>query len=187
MSKVAVATVACAVGVGVVGCTMSGPSESASVSPSASASAVESEPAGDWQTVESDGVHLEAPSNWKVHLEDGVDHVLSTPKDDRGYRDGSGILMTGTSLATSQEELASAARDNATGDYSKLERLDDVKFGGTTFFHIRGTGEPQTYDYYGAYLGDVEVSVHWSFAVETPRKKIDAYIDQVMETFSYQS
>lgn len=192
MFKVLVAAAAVLfVGVGAAGCGSDDPSgteSTAAGSPSgdASSSAAATEPAADWQVAESDGVQLKAPSDWDVKLEDGTRYILSTPKDENGYEAGFGTLMTGSTLAMSTDDLATTSREAVIGDYSKVERLDDVKFGGTTFFHIRGTGESRTYDLYGALLGDSEVSVHWSFAGDTPRKEIDEYINQVMETFKFE-
>lgn len=191
MLKVLVAVAAVVlVGVGVTGCGSDDPSgteSTAAGSPSGDASSSPAtEPAADWQVAESDGVQLKAPSDWDVKLEDGSRYILSTPKDENGYEAGFGTLMTSSTLAMSTDDLATTSREAVIGDYSKVERLDDVKFGGTTFFHIRGTGESRTYDLYGALLGDSEVSVHWSFAGETPRKQIDEYINQVMETFKFE-
>ncbi|GGR46623.1 hypothetical protein GCM10010197_10390 [Nocardioides luteus] len=144
------------------------------------------DPGAGWHGVESDGVQLKAPPAWDVRMEDGVHYVLSTPKDEQGFRDGFATLMTGSTLAASTDELASTSRESVIGDYSDVERLDDVQFRGTKFFHIQATGESRTYDLYGALLdGGTEVSVHWSFAGETSRKKIDKYINEVMATFKF--
>ncbi|MEU0264631.1 hypothetical protein [Nocardioides sp. NPDC006303] len=157
------------------------PTASGSASPSDSASA---EPASDWKTAELEGMQFKAPPDWAVSLEDGVSYVMSSPKDELGYRAGRGIFNAGSALALSTDELAETSRDSVIGDYSKVERLQDVKFGGTTFFHIRGSGEAQTYDLYGALLGDIEVSVAWSFNPDlATREQIDTWINQVMPTF----
>lgn len=157
------------------------PTGSGAATTSESASA---EPAADWKVAELEGTQFKAPSDWAVSLEDGVSYVMGSPKDGQGYRAGRGIFNAGSSLALSIDELATASRDNVIGDYSKVERLKDVTFGGTKFFHIRGSGDAQTYDVYGALIGDIEVSVAWSFNPGlATQKQIDGWINQVMSTF----
>jgi predicted small lipoprotein YifL len=159
------------------------PTESGAASPSESASA---DPASDWKTAELEGTQFKAPPDWDVSLEDGVSYVLSSPKDELGYRAGRGIHNAGSALALSTDELAATSRDSVIGDYAKVERLQDVKFGGTTFFHIRGSGAAQTYDLYGALIGDIEVSVAWSFNPDlATREQIDGWINQVMPSFKF--
>lgn len=159
--------------------------EAPTQSPSASASATE--PASDWKVAESSGAQFRTPPDWTVRVEDGVTQVMAAPKDDQGNEPGFGLFDAGSTLALSTDELATESRNNVIGDYSKIERLQDEKFGGTTFFHIRGTGENRTYDLYGALVGDIQVTVSWSFGVEmASRKQIDAWINQVMPTFQFE-
>ncbi|WP_328528464.1 hypothetical protein OG984_22805 [Nocardioides sp. NBC_00368] len=135
---------------------------------------------------ETSGAQFKTPPDWTVRVEDGVTQVMGAPKDDQGNEPGFGLLDAGSTLALTTDELATESRNNVIGDYSKIERLQDVKFGGTTFFHIRGTGENRTYDLYGALVGDIQVTVSWSFGVEmASRKQIDAWINQVMPTFKF--
>ncbi|NGN91596.1 hypothetical protein G5C66_02425 [Nocardioides sp. KC13] len=175
-----------ALGVGLTACGNENPSGteptgSGAASPSETTS---TEPASEWKVAELEGMQFKAPPDWSVSLEDGVSYVMGSPKDEQGYRAGRGIFNAGSSLALSLDELATTSRDNVIGDYSKVERLKDVTFGGTTFFHIRGSGEAQTYDLYGALVGDVEVSVAWSFNPDlATQKQIDGWINQVMPTF----
>lgn len=160
------------------------PTASGVASPSESASA---EPASEWKTAELEGTQFKVPSGWDLSLEDGVTQVMAAPKDEQGNEPGFGLFDAGSTLAFSTDELATESRNNVIGDYSKIERLQDEKFGGTTFFHIRGTGENRTYDLYGALVGDIQVTVSWSFGVEmASRQQIDAWINQVMPTFRFE-
>ncbi|GGR46594.1 hypothetical protein J2S40_003709 [Nocardioides luteus] len=61
-----------------------------------------------------------------------------------------------------------------------------MKYGGSTFFHLRGTNETERFDHYGTVVGDSEVVVAWSFNPEwVTREEADAFIEQVMPTFKF--
>ena len=133
-----------------------------------------------------EGAQFRAPSDWSVKM-DGATYVFSSPKDSDGASVGSGIFDAGPTLAMNTDDLATETRGNVVGDYAKVERLQDVKFGGTTFFHIRGTGEVQSYDLYGTLVGDIQVTVAWYFNTKlATAEQIAAWINQVMPTFKFE-
>lgn len=186
---VVVATVA-ATGAGLTACGAGDPSgkkptESGSASPSNPKSSSPSSPASDQQIANLDGAQFSAPADWKVSKE-GTTYVFGSPKDESGAGVGSGIFDAEPTLALSTEDLAKESQASLPGKYTKVERLKDENFGGTTFFHIRGSGESQTFDLYGALVGDIQVEVGWYFTAElATRKQIDVWINQVMPTFTF--
>ncbi|MFE6506511.1 hypothetical protein ACFVDI_10815 [Nocardioides sp. NPDC057767] len=138
------------------------------------------------KTAELDGVKFTAPSGWYVKPEDGS-YVIGAPEDADGFSPGSGIFNVGTTLASDVDQLAKAAIGRVETAYPDGKRLPDVKYGGTTFFHLRGSNSAETFDQYGAVVGDRQVFVAWSFNPEfVSRKEVDELINQVMPSFEFE-
>ena len=166
------------------GPTSRGSTASASQSPDQSG-APSTEPAADWQVAETGGAQLKAPADWNVRM-DGATYVLSSPKDSAGASVGRGILDVAPTLALSTDDLAKEAKSAAGGNYKKVTRLSDETFGGTPFFHVRGTGGSLTYDHYGAVIGGDQVTITWTFNPDLAnQEQIDTWINQVMPTFKF--
>lgn len=186
----AIAMVAIA-GAGLAACGSGDPSgteSKGSESPSSNQtpSAPSSAPVADWKVAELEGAQFKAPADWEVKMK-GATYVLSSPKQDDGASVGSGIFDAGPTLAMNTDELATETRGNVIGKYTKVERLSDEKFGQTTFFHIRGTGEVESYDLYGTLVGDTQVTVAWYFNTKlATADQIATWINQVMPTFKFE-
>lgn len=130
---------------------------------------------------EVNGAQFTAPADWTV--EQGQARVtISAPKDDGGYSPGFGLLDADLTLAESTEALASDTMKT-----SGAKRLADVEFGGVTFFHVREGNETNTFDTYGAVIGDSEVTVAWTFINDfASPKQIDDLVNQVMPSFKFE-
>lgn len=143
-------------------------------------------PAAEGETAELDGAQFTAPSGWYVKPEDGS-YVIGAPDDEDGFSPGSGIFNVGTTLASDVDQLAKASIGRVETAYPDGKRLPDVKYGGTTFFHLRGSNSTETFDQYGAVVGDSQVFVAWSFNPElVSRKEVDELINQVMPSFKFE-
>ncbi|SDK26986.1 hypothetical protein SAMN05428985_103326 [Nocardioides sp. YR527] len=71
--------------------------------------------------------------------------------------------------------------------FPDAERLKDVTYGGTVFFHLRGSSDTEVYDLYGAVVGESEAEVAWSFNPEwVTRDEADEFINQVMPSFKFE-
>lgn len=161
----------------------SGPDASSSPSsPATSESSAASGGAGG--TAEINGATLTAPAGWEVEFEDSS-YVLSAPDDD--HPTGVGVFNADVTLASDVDELAEAALSRVETAYPDGKRLPDVKYGGSTFFHLRGTNATERFDHYGTVVGDSEVVVAWSFNPEwVTRDEADEFINQVMPSFKFE-
>ncbi|MER7558132.1 hypothetical protein ABTZ46_14400 [Nocardioides sp. NPDC126508] len=158
--------------------TASSGSSAGSESPSA--------PAAEGETAELDGAQFTAPTGWYVKPEDGS-YVIGAPDDADGFSPGSGIFNVGTTLASDVDELAEAALSRVETAYPDGKRLPDVKYGGSTFFHLRGTNDTERFDHYGTVVGGSEVLVAWSFNPKwVTREETDELINQVMPSFKFE-
>ena len=157
------------------------------VSPSGSPSESPATTGGVGGTAELNGAQLQAPSGWQVRTEDG-NPILNAPKDADGYSPGSGILDADITLAETTGELAKVSEKTlASQGYENLERLADTKFGGVTFFHLRGKSGNRSYDQYGTVIDDSQVTIDWNFTVAlADRKQADELINQVMPSFKFE-
>ncbi|MFJ9387413.1 hypothetical protein ACIRON_01240 [Nocardioides sp. NPDC101246] len=137
-------------------------------------------------TAEINGAQLQAPSGWEVRTEDG-NPILNAPKDADGDSPGSGILDADITLAETTNELAKVSVKTLKAQgYEDLEQLADAKFGGVTFFHIRGKSGNRSYDQYGTVIDGSQVTVDWNFITAlADRKQADSLINQVMPTFKF--
>lgn len=133
------------------------------------------------QVAEVNGAQLTAPSGWKV--EQGQARVIiSAPKDDLGYSPGFGLLDADITLSESTQALAANAMKR-----SGAKRLADVEFGGVTFFHVREGNDKNTFDTYGAVIGESQVTVAWTFINDfASPKQIDELVNQVMPSFKFE-
>lgn len=111
--------------------------------------------------------------------------TLGTPVDSSGTSYGTGTFNADITLAGDTEELAEG-RLNVAG--SDAKRLENVEFGGQTFFHIRELhGGIDSLDTYGTVIDGSEVTVAWAFNAElATREEIDGYINQVMPSFKFE-
>lgn len=113
--------------------------------------------------------------------------VLRAPKDADGYSPGSAIFDADITLSTNTDELAGTALKVLSASKPNAKRLPDVEYAGVTFYHLRSEDEVNSYDEYGAVIGDAEASVAWTFINEfASRKQIDELINQVMPTFKFE-
>ena len=143
-------------------------------------------PSADGETAELDGAQFTAPSGWYIKPEDGS-YVIGAPDDADGFSPGSGIFNVGTTLASNVDQLAKASIGRVETAYPDGKRLPDVTYGGTKFFHLRGSNSAETFDEYGAVVGDSQVFVAWSFNPEfVSRKEVDELINQVMPSFKFE-
>ncbi|MDQ4113203.1 MAG: hypothetical protein M3306_19220 [Actinomycetota bacterium] len=161
------------------------PGPDASSSPSSPETSESSTaPGGAGGTAEINGATLTAPAGWEVEFEDSS-YVLSAPDDD--HPTGSGIFNADVTLASDVNELAEAAMPGVKELFPDAKRLKDVTYGGTVFFHLRGSNNTEVYDLYGAVVGDSEAEVAWSFNPEwVTRDEADEFINQVMPTFKFE-
>lgn len=119
-------------------------------------------------------------------MEDGSP-VIGAPEDADGYSPGFGIVDAGTTLAADTDELATTALKILKGSKPDATRLPDVKYGGVTFYHLRSTNDVNSYDEYGAVIGDSDASVAWTFINDfASREQMDELINQVMPTFKFE-
>ncbi|MEI7055072.1 hypothetical protein WBG06_04585 [Nocardioides sp. CCNWLW239] len=119
-------------------------------------------------------------------MEDGSP-VIGAPKDADGYSPGFGVLDADMTLSANTDELATTALEILKGSKPDAKRLPDVEYGGVTFYHLRSTNDVNSYDEYGAVIGDSEASVAWTFLNEfASREQMDEMINQVMPTFKFE-
>lgn len=131
------------------------------------------------------GAHIRVPSDWEVTAPSKTERAtLNTPVDSSGTSYGTGTFNADITLAGDTEELAEGRLKVAGSD---AKRLEDVKFGGQTFFHIRELhGGVDSLDTYGTVIDGSEVTVAWAFNAElATREQIDGYINQVMPSFKF--
>ncbi|MBG6094182.1 hypothetical protein [Nocardioides luteus] len=137
-------------------------------------------------TAEVDGAQLSAPAGWTVEMEDG-NPIVGAPKDADGYSPGWGILDANMTLAADTDELAVSALKILKGSKPDAKRLSDVEYAGVTFYHLRSEDNVNSYDEYGAVIGDSEASVAWTFINDfASREQMDELINQVMPTFKFE-
>ena len=161
------------------------PSKTADPSPSGVESTDSAEQPPESQVVEVNGAQLQVPSDWEVTAPSKTERAtLNTPVDSSGTSYGTGTFNADITLAGDTEELAEGRLKVAGPD---AKRLEDVKFGGQTFFHIRELhGGIDSLDTYGTVIDGSEVTVAWAFNAElATREQIDEYINQVMPTFKF--
>lgn len=162
----------------------SDPATASSGTPAGSASPTA--PTAEEKTAELEGAKFTAPSGWYVKPEDGS-YIIGAPDDADGFSPGSGIFNVGTTLASDVDQLAKASIGRVETAYPDGKRLPDVEYGGTTFFHLRGSNSTEMFDQYGAVVGDSQVFVAWSFNPEfASRKEVDELISQVMPSFEFE-
>ncbi|MBG6094184.1 hypothetical protein [Nocardioides luteus] len=92
----------------------------------------------------------------------------SSPSESPATTGGSGgtagILDADITLAETTNELAKVSMKTLESQgYENLEQLADAKFGGVTFFHIRGKSGNRSYDQYGTVIDGSQVTVDWNF------------------------
>lgn len=119
-------------------------------------------------------------------MEDGSP-VIGAPKDADGYSPGFGVFDASLTLAADTDELAETALKILKGSKPEAKRLPDVEYGGVTFYHLRSTNDVNSYDEYGAVIGESEASVAWTFINDfASRAQMDELINQVMPTFKFE-
>lgn len=113
--------------------------------------------------------------------------ILRAPKDADGYSPGSGIFDADMTLSADTDQLATSALEILKGSMPNAKRLPDVKYAGVTFYHLRSDDDVNSYDEYGAVIGESEASVAWTFINEfATREQIDELINQVMPSFEFE-